>query len=130
MDKCVKELPKSATRALGALHGKFICAGGMTNAVYTKLYTSMVESVLFYGADIWGTKQYSVLNCIQNKAAKLFCSVGRYTSNIPIRSDMGWTSCFTKQQLACIRLMCRINRTDDIRLTRNGDERGVFFYCK
>ena len=31
---------------------------------------------------------------------------------------MGWTSCFTKQRLACVRLMCRINRTDDIRLTR------------
>ena len=54
MDKCVKELSKSASSAIGALHGKFICAGGMKNAVYTKLYTTMVEPVLFYAADIWG----------------------------------------------------------------------------
>ena len=98
--------------------GKFICAGGMTNEVYAKPYTTMVEPVLFYGAGIWGTKQYSVINCIENNAAKLFCSVGRYISNIAIRGDMVWTSCFTKQQLTCIHLRCRINRTDDIRITR------------
>jgi hypothetical protein len=118
MDKCAKELSKSASRALGALHWKFICADGMTNAVYVKLYTTIVEPVLFHGAGIWGTKQYSVINCIENKVAKLFCSVERYASNIAIRGDIGWTSCFTKQRLACICLMCRINKTDDIRLTR------------
>ena len=62
MDESVKELSKSPILALDALHGKFICAGGMTNAVYTKLYTTMVEPVLFYGAGIWGTKQYSLIN--------------------------------------------------------------------
>ena len=31
MDKAVKELSKSASRALGALYGKFISAGGMTH---------------------------------------------------------------------------------------------------
>ena len=62
MVECVKELSKSPSLALDALHGKFICAGGMTNAVYTKLYTTMVEPVLFYGAGIWGTKQYSLIN--------------------------------------------------------------------
>jgi len=86
MDKCVKELPKYASRALGALHGKFICAGGMTNVVHTKLNTTMVEPVLSYGDGIWRIKQYSVINYIQKKAAKLFCSVGRYTSNIAISS--------------------------------------------
>jgi hypothetical protein len=47
MDKAVKELSKSASRALGALFGKFIYAGGMTWEIYNKLYTSMVESILF-----------------------------------------------------------------------------------
>ena len=47
MDKCAKKLPKSASRALGALHG-------MTNVVYAKLYTTIVESVLFHGAGVWG----------------------------------------------------------------------------
>ncbi|VDH98699.1 Hypothetical predicted protein [Mytilus galloprovincialis] len=38
-DKAVRELSKSASRALGALYGKFISAGGMTHSVYSKLYS-------------------------------------------------------------------------------------------
>ena len=78
----------------------------------------MVEPVLFYCSGIWGTKTYSVINSVQNKAAKSFMSVGRYTSNTAVRGDMGWTSCFTKQRTACVRLLCRILRSDDTRLTR------------
>ncbi|VDI22082.1 Hypothetical predicted protein [Mytilus galloprovincialis] len=118
-DKAVRELSKSASRALGALYGKFISAGGMTHSVYSKLYSTMVEPVLFYCSGIWGTKVHSVINSIQNKAAKFFMSVGRYTANTTaIRGDMGWTSCFTKQRTACIRLLSRILRSDDTRLTR------------
>ena len=117
-DKAVRELSKSASRALGALYGKFISAGGMAHSVYSKLYSTMVEPVLFYCSGIWGTKVHSVINSIQNKAAKFFMSVGRYTANTAIRGDMGWTSCFTKQRTACIRLLSRILRSDDTRLTR------------
>jgi hypothetical protein len=52
MDKAVKELSKSASRALGALFGKFIYAGRMTWKIYNKLHTSMVEPILFYGSGI------------------------------------------------------------------------------
>ena len=48
------ELAKSASRALSALYAKFKCAGGMSYDVYTKLYTSLVEPILFYCAGIWG----------------------------------------------------------------------------
>ena len=117
-DKAVRELSKSESRALGALYGKFISVVGMTHSVFSKLYSSMVEPVLFYCSGIWGTKTYPVINCVQNKASKLFMSVGKYTSNTAIRGDIGWSSCFTKQRTACIRLLCRILRTDDTCLTR------------
>ncbi|CAC5384974.1 unnamed protein product [Mytilus coruscus] len=60
-DKAIRELSKSASRALGALYVKFISAGGMTQSVYSKLYSTMVEPVLFYSSGIWGTKVYSVI---------------------------------------------------------------------
>ena len=69
MDKAVKELSKSASRALGALYGKFISAGGMTHSLYTKLYSTMVEPALFNGAGIWGTKTFSMIKSFQNKAS-------------------------------------------------------------
>jgi hypothetical protein len=61
-------LAKSASPALGALYGTFVSCGGMTYSVFIKLYESTVEPILFYGSGIWGTKQYSVINNVQNKA--------------------------------------------------------------
>ncbi|VDI73299.1 Hypothetical predicted protein [Mytilus galloprovincialis] len=58
--KNARELSKSASRALGALCGKVVAAGGMTHGVYTKLYSTVVEPILLYGSGIWGTKTVRV----------------------------------------------------------------------
>ena len=71
----------------------------MTHRVYTKLYTSTVEPIVMYGGGIWGTKQFSCISSVQNRDCKFFLSVGKHTSNIAARGDMGWTSCFTKQRV-------------------------------
>ena len=52
MNKAVRELAKSASHALGALYGKFVSCGGITYSVFTKMYESTVESILFYGSRI------------------------------------------------------------------------------
>ena len=59
MKKCVKEIAKSASRALSALYMKFLNTGGMSFDVYKKLFESVVEPVMFYCAGIWGYKVYS-----------------------------------------------------------------------
>ena len=90
--------------------------GGMTYSVFIKLYESTVEPILFYGSGIWGTKQYSVINNVQNKAGKLFLAVGKPTSNLAVRGDLGLMTCFNKQKLSCIRLISRLKRAEGDRL--------------
>jgi hypothetical protein len=51
---------------------EFISSGDMSHTIYTKLYNSMVEPVLEYGSGIWGTKSYTVINSVQNKACTYF----------------------------------------------------------
>jgi hypothetical protein len=119
MDKAVKELSKSASRALGVLFEKFISAGGMTWKVYNKLYILMVEPILYYGSGIWGTRSHNVINNVQTKAAKYFLVVGKRTSNVSVRGDLELAECLTKQKLSCIRLKCKLVGTDDDRLTSN-----------
>ena len=99
-DNTTKELAKSASRALGALYGQFISSGGMSHKIYTKLYNAMVEPVLMYGSGIWETKSYNVINSVQNKVYKYILSVGKNTSNISTRGDMGWLSCINKQRIS------------------------------
>lgn len=48
----VKEITKAARRALSALYTKYLSCGGMSFEVYTKLYSTLVEPVLYYGAGI------------------------------------------------------------------------------
>ena len=114
-NKNAKELAKSASLALGSLMSKVVATVGMTHRVYTKLYTSTVEPILMYGSSIWGTKQFSCISSVQNRACKFFLYVGKHTSNIAARGDMGWTSCFTKQRVNLCRLWCRHLRTDESR---------------
>ena len=52
MKFAINDLAKSASRALSALYTKFLHVGGMTYDVFCKLYQSLVEPVLFYGAGI------------------------------------------------------------------------------
>ena len=105
MKFATSELAKSAGRALSALYAKFKSAGGMAYDVYTKLYQSLVEPVLFYCAGIWGLTDYTKINTVQNKACKYFLGVGKNASNAATRGDMGWTDCFVKQRLESCRLI-------------------------
>ena len=109
-NKNAKELAKAASRALGSLITKVNIAGGMTYKVYNKLYTSMIEPILMYGSGVWGTRTFSVISSVQNRACKYFLSVGKHTSNVSSRGDMGWTSCYTKQRINVCRLLCRTLR--------------------
>ncbi|VDI81213.1 Hypothetical predicted protein, partial [Mytilus galloprovincialis] len=111
--KNAKELSKAASRALGALCGKVIRAGGMTHSVFTKLYNTMVEPVLLYGSGVWGYKDYSCISSVQTRACKFFLNVGKHTSNLSTRGDMGWTSCKIKLQKSCLRLLCKLHRLEN-----------------
>ena len=44
----------------------------MAYEVYTKLYKTLVEPILFYCADIWGLTDYSKINDVQNKVCRYF----------------------------------------------------------
>ena len=85
-----KYVAQSVTRALGLLISKFKQTGGMPFKVYKKLFDTTVWSVISsYGAAIWGTKEYSVINIVQNKACRFFIGVGKYTPNTAVNGDMG-----------------------------------------
>ena len=52
--------------------------------VYSKLYDTMVWSVIDYGAAIWGTREYACINAVQNRAERFFLGVGKYTPNAAV----------------------------------------------
>jgi hypothetical protein len=78
----------------------------------------MVSSIVEYGASIWGTRNYSCINAIQNRAYRLYLGVGKYTPNNAVSGDMGRQPIFHKQWKAVINLWCRLNNMSSDRLSR------------
>ena len=122
LSKSVREITKSASRALGAVYTNYLNAGGMTYDVYNKLIESIVEPVLFYGSGIWGQRYFSEVDTVQNKACRYFLGTTKNASNVATKGDLGWTSCKIKQKIETVRLWCRIRNMDRDRLCRKVHE--------
>ena len=72
-----KVVAQSANRALGLLIAKSKFLGGVPYRVFTKLYDSMVWSVVAYGDSVWGTRQFSCIDAVQFKAQRYFLGTGK-----------------------------------------------------
>ena len=57
----------------------------------------MVWSAINYGSCIWGTRDFSCINTVQNRAMIFFMGVGKYTPNDAIAGDMGWKPVYIRQ---------------------------------
>ena len=103
---------------LGLLISKFKQSGGMPFDVYKKLYYTTVWSVISYGAAVWGVKEYSVINTVQNKACRFFLGVGKYTPNAAVNRDMGWTPPHINQMTSVLSHWFRLNHMDSDRINK------------
>ena len=64
------------------------------------MYQSVVQSVMYYGAGIWGNIKVESYD-IKNKDKKFFLAFHKYAPNAAVLGDMVWLkSKFTKQQSA------------------------------
>ena len=69
-DSMAKAVAKSASRALGLLIVKSKAIGGFHYNTYTKLFDTIVGSVIEYRAAIWGFRSFSCINAVQNRAMR------------------------------------------------------------
>ena len=113
-----KVVSQSANRALGLLIAKTKAFGGLQYDAFTKLYKSMVFPVISYGSAIWCTQSFKCINSVQNRAARYFLNVGRYTPNAAVAGDIGWTPVITKCWKSVLTFWCRNVNMDNSRLNK------------
>ena len=111
-----KSVAASASRALGLIISKFYANGGMPYKVFTKVYESLVAPVIDYGAAIWGTREFSCINAVQNRACQVFLGLGRYAPNAGVQGEMGWFLPIHKQWMSISRFRCRLSQMSEDRL--------------
>ena len=101
-------LSNAASRALGLLRFKLKSLKDCRYNTFTKLYSSYICPILDYSAGVWGFKQFSAPEVIQNRSIRYFLGVHRFSSNFVINGDMGWLSCRNRRKIAMINLWNRL----------------------
>ena len=96
-----KTVAQSASRAHGLIIAKSKALGGMSYKGFTKLYDTMVWPVI-YGTAVWGSKVYSCINAVQNRAMRLCLDTGKYTPHAVVSGDIGWQPPSIKQWKAVL----------------------------
>ena len=124
--KMAKQVSNSASRALGLLISKSKLAGGLTFSTYSKLYDSTVASIIGYGAAVWGCRQFSCIDAVQNRALRFFLGVGRYAPNAAVNGDTGWQSVFQRQWHSITNQWHRTKRMNPNRMNYKLYQWGVY----
>ena len=118
LSQIAKSVAASASRALGLIISKFYANGGMPYKVFTKVYESLGAPVIDYGSSIWGTREFSCINAVQNRACRVFLGLGRYAPNAGVQGEMGWFLPIHKQWMSISRFRCRLSQMSEDRLPR------------
>ena len=107
-----KVVAQAAHRALGVLIAKDRAYGGMPYKIFTKLYDTMVQPIISYGAAIWGQKSFGVINAVQQRAMKFFLGVPKRAPNAGVIGDMGWIDPNTRSWIAVGQQWCRLRNME------------------
>ena len=119
-----KAVALSAGRALGLIIAKSRAYGGIPYNCFTKLYHVLVVLVISYGAAVWGTREFSHVNEIHNRACRFFLGLGKFAPVVAVQGDMGWTLPISHQWAAVTRQWCRLGKMPAERINKK-----IFQYC-
>ena len=111
-----EQIAASAHRALGLVIAKSKSMGSLPYECYSKLYDSLVQSVIDYGACVWGVRDFDCIKAVQHRAIRFFLGVHKKTANAAILGEMGWTPQKVIQQMCICRQFCRYSKMDERRL--------------
>ncbi len=111
-------LANSAGRALGSIQNKFNSLKGLGFDTFTKLFNMGVAPVMDYCSGIWGYKEYSKVETVQNRAVRFYLGVHNYAPNHVIRGDIGWVTPNVRHKVEILRMWNRFVSMNNDRLTK------------
>ena len=88
----IRTLAESGGRALSSIISKFKQFKNISYHTFTKLYDTGVNSVISYGASVWGYGNDKFGQIVQNRARRYFLGVHKNAPTHTVQADMGWIS--------------------------------------
>ena len=94
-------------------------AGGFPYSAFTELFQSLVISVVYYSAGLWGSKFHNKMQVIKNREMRFFLNVSMSVPIAALQGEMGWVSMRVHTRLAVLRLWHRLCTLPEGRLTED-----------
>lgn len=128
----INTLVDTSGRALGSIISKMKNCRDLGCTTFSKLYDVCVSPILLCAAGIWGGKEFSKVNAIQNRAIRCFLCVHKFTPVLALQGDMGWEPCLIKQKGEMLRLWNRLSSMPEGRIAKrvfNWDKAYNYPWC-
>ena len=106
--KTVELLANSGSRALGSIIHKISNLKECSFQTFSDLFNSGVNPILEYGSSVWGFKSSSRCQSVQNRAIRYHMGLNRFSANLVLQGDTGWTPINISIKLNMLRLWNRI----------------------
>lgn len=90
------ERSKQAKRAIATTWRKVISNDQIAEEVKNGIYSAAVESIIMYGAEIWGSEVYKEVEGVKNYYWKRLMKMPTYTPNYMIYTELGERSIYEK----------------------------------
>ena len=108
LNKSIEHTACAAKKAVGILIAKSRNSGGFTFDVYFHLFQTLVLPIINYTAAIWGHREYSCIQQIQNQAMRAFLGVGRVAPICALQGDLGWAPMVVYTKCEVVKLWHRL----------------------
>jgi len=117
-NECVDTLADSAGRAIGGIITKFKSMKNVGYQTFTKLFTSGVQPVYEYGAEVWGFNKAYAIDKVQNRAIRYYLGLHKFAPNAALTSEMGWLKPNVGRYLCIFRFWNRLLRLPSTSICR------------
>ena len=117
-NRMCSELSNKGKHVLVSLLSSLYDYGQLPKHIFFKLFDTKVLPVLIYGSEIWGFKQYDILEQVHYYACKRFMCVGIKSCNSAVVGDCGRYPLYIETMKRCIKYWIRILKMPDSRLVK------------
>ncbi len=121
MDECLNDKPivealtNSATRAFGKVVNIFRTLKNMGINSYESLYKSYILSIVNYSSAVWGFKEQTAPQVLQNRIQRFFMGVNVFAPVSALHLEFDWLSIKGLRWIEMVRMYNRITKMDNHR---------------
>jgi hypothetical protein len=119
-----------ARKCMSAMWGMGMAEGNLSVKATINLYEALVRSLLEYGAEIWGARQWEEAEVLQREMGRRILRCPSTTTGEAILGELGWWRLMTRRDYIRLKYWIKLSLLEDKRLVRQIYKASKYEYLK